>query len=137
MIDTPSPSIRSYIAATGGELTTRTLHGPGTFGRAMSPEGRLRAVAGEVMAQVDSVRRLVGTPTTSLGRFRRDSTLLTTVSTLRNDVADLASLAQAPDGTTGRLRGDSALREQLTRTRGELDALIVDLKRNPLRYVVF
>jgi phospholipid/cholesterol/gamma-HCH transport system substrate-binding protein len=125
------------VTATGGRLMDQTLHGRGTLGLTTAPDARLRAVALAIMAQADSVRRLVASPTASLGRFRRDSTLLTTVSTVRNDVADLASLAQSPDGTTGRLRGDSALRQQLTRTRGELDALIVDLKRNPLRYVVF
>jgi phospholipid/cholesterol/gamma-HCH transport system substrate-binding protein len=125
------------VASSGGQLTSHALHGSGTIGRTLGGDGRLGTVAGVVMAQVDSVRRLIASPTTSVGRFRRDSTLLVSVTTIRNDVADLASLADSPDGTTGRFRGDATLREQLARTRGELDALIVDLKRNPLRYVAF
>ena len=134
---TGSATAFEAVASSGERFVTHALHGPGTVGRAMGGDGRLRAVADAVLAEVDSVRRLVSSPGTSLGRFRRDSTLLRTVATLRNDVADLATLAESPDGTTGRLRGDDALREQLGRTRGELDALIVDLKRNPLRYVAF
>ena len=118
-------------------LVAHGLHGTGTISRVLGGTAPLGSVARTVMAQVDSVRRLVGGAGTSLGRFRRDSTLLPAVAALRNDVADLASLAASPDGTTGRLRGDDALREQLARTRGELDALLVDLKRNPLRYVSF
>jgi phospholipid/cholesterol/gamma-HCH transport system substrate-binding protein len=125
------------VASAGGALMTDARQGSGTVGLALRRNSQLTAVAGLVMAQVDSVRRLVSTPTTSVGRFRRDSTLLANVATLRNDVADLAQLAESPDGTTGRLRGDAALRQQLARTRGELDALLVDLKRNPLRYVSF
>jgi hypothetical protein len=125
------------VASSGGRFVTHALHGPGTSGRIVDGDSRLRAVAGTVMAQVDSIRRLIASSSTSLGRFRRDSTLLPAVATLRNDVADLASLAESPDGSSGRLRGDDALRQQLARTRGELDMLIVDLKRNPLRYVSF
>jgi hypothetical protein len=59
------------------------------------------------------------------------------MTALRADVAALARRADSADGTAGRLRADRALREQLARSRTELDALIADLKGNPLRYVAF
>ena len=101
-------------------------------------DGALSARARRAMAAADSIRLLVAdTGTTSLGRFRRDSTLLGTIGAVRTDLAEVASLLESPRGSAGRFRSDSALVLEVVQTRASLAALISDIKRHPLRYISF
>ena len=43
----------------------------------------------------------------------------------------------SPNGTIGRLRGDSALIQNIHRDYAALDSLIADMKKHPLRYSPF
>lgn len=122
----------------GSRLADRTLHGRGTIGRVLS--GRIsgtEARARAALAQVDSLRALVGSPETSLGRFRRDSTLMHTVSSLRDELSVVRALLAEPRGTAGRVLNDRALLQQLSAGERELGALMTDLRKHPLRYVAF
>lgn len=123
-------------ASAGMELASRAMHGPGSLGRFFNGGG-LSTLAATARAQADSIRQLLASSNTSLGRFRRDSTLLRTITALQVDVADLAREAALPTGTVGRARGDRALRNAIDQTRAELEALAADVKRNPLRYISF
>jgi phospholipid/cholesterol/gamma-HCH transport system substrate-binding protein len=101
-------------------------------------DGELSDRARRAMATADSIRLLVaGTATTSLGRFRRDSTLLGTIGAVRTDLAEVAALLESPRGSAGRFRADSALVQEVARARASLDELVSDIKRNPLRYISF
>ena len=92
-----------------------------------------------MLARADSVRALVAQPDprTSIGRFRRDSTLLRMVDSVRAEIAVVQQLLAEPRGTAGRVMLDSALVRELGRTGREIDALAADVKRNPLRYISF
>ncbi len=94
---------------------------------------RARALLG----RVNTVRARLEDPGTSVGRFRTDSTLWRTVDSLRTDLGDVQRLLDSPDGTAGRLRQDAQLRRGVEQARGELDALLADTRRNPLRYIAF
>lgn len=107
----------------------------GTLGLVRS--GELQERAGHVMAEVDSIRALLGSNEHSLGRFRRDSTLIGTVSRVRGELADLQQLASSPHGTIGRLRTDTAIAANVSRARASMDSLFADIKAHPLRYIVF
>jgi phospholipid/cholesterol/gamma-HCH transport system substrate-binding protein len=131
----------SRMEATAGaatRLVDRTMNGSGTIGLSLRGQALTRR-ARAAMARADSVRALVTAPDarTSLGRFRRDSTLLRMVDSVRAEVAVVQRLLAEPRGTAGRVMLDSALVQQLGRTGRELDALAEDVKRNPLRYVTF
>jgi len=91
------------------------------------------------LARADSVRALVGAAsgTTSLGRFRRDSTLLRTVTSVQADLDSAATALAESRGTAGRLQHDRALAEAVQRARSALAAIVADVKRNPLRYLPF
>jgi phospholipid/cholesterol/gamma-HCH transport system substrate-binding protein len=136
--------LESYVdraGATGSAvvgLVDRTMQGNGTVGLAL----RRQALASRVrlvLARTDSVRTLVTAPDprTTIGRFRRDSTLWRTVDSLRVELALVNRLLAEPRGTAGRVLHDSALVQQVARSRRELDALLQDFARNPLRYVAF
>jgi phospholipid/cholesterol/gamma-HCH transport system substrate-binding protein len=107
----------------------------GTLGLVRS--GVLQERAGHAMAEVDSIRALLGSNQHSLGRFRRDSTLVGVVDRVRGELADLQRLANSPRGTIGRARTDTAITANIDRARASMDSLFADLKQHPLRYIVF
>jgi hypothetical protein len=89
------------------------------------------------MAEVDSLRALIGSSQHSLGRFRRDSSLVREISRLRAELQEIQQLAASPTGTIGRLRGDSAVVRNIHRDLASLDSLFADIKKHPLRYIAF
>lgn len=118
-----------------GRLRRRLSDGRGSLDRIMV--GDLRARAQRVVSRADSVRALVGSSNTSLGRFRRDSTLVTEVADIRDELAKVrASLAESR-GTAGRMARDSAVVSALGEVHREMTLLLADLKKHPLRYNPF
>ena len=116
-------------------LRRRMANGRGSLGRIM--DGPLGARARVVMSRVDSVRALVGSSSPALGRFRRDSTLLTEVANIRHELAEVrASLADSR-GTAGRVMHDSAAFSALGDAHREMTLLMADMKKHPLRYNPF
>jgi hypothetical protein len=99
--------------------------------------GDLGARARKATAQVDSIRDLLASDSTSFGRFRRDSSLLRAANDIRNDLAIAAALLKQPTGTAGRALQDSALTRQVAGAQRQLDSLIADVKSRPLRYWPF
>jgi len=129
----------SHIARTEGaaiRFVGDARSSAGTVGRLMR-DGAAARYASQALARADSVRRLVTAPPArqSLGRFRRDSSLLRQVESVREDLDTVAAALALPAGTAGRLQGDSALAQEVARTRSELSALIEDIRRHPLRYL--
>src|SRR5687768_8111860 len=101
----------------------------GTAGRFMS--GNLMERASIVMARVDSLKLLASSGEGSIGRFRRDTTLMKTAMGLS---AELDSLRAQAKGFAG---PDTALKVELAKRRVLMDELIADMKSNPTRYINF
>ncbi|HXT14563.1 MAG TPA: MlaD family protein [Gemmatimonadaceae bacterium] len=118
-------------------LMARLSNGRGTIPMALSATDALRARASRAMAQADSIRALVASDQHSLGRFRRDSTLLHSIGEVRAELEHVQTLAASPDGTIGRFRTDSALTHAMHRDLAALDSLFADIKKHPLRYIAF
>ncbi len=125
-----------------GELGKVRLHvgsvmgraqGGGTVGLVM--QGGLTRRAGQVMARADSIRALLGSSHTSLGRFHRDTTLVAEVADIRKELALVQRELNEPRGTAGRVLRDSAISVSLAKTRQEMTLLFADLKKHPLRYI--
>ena len=119
-------------------LTTRLgarLSGGGTVGHFM--QGGLTRRAQQVMARADSVRALIASPNTSLGRFRKDSTLLAEVGYIRDELSILQSDLDQSRGTAGRAIHDSAITNSLVEAQREMSLLFADIKKHPFRYLVF
>jgi phospholipid/cholesterol/gamma-HCH transport system substrate-binding protein len=111
------------------------LSGGGTAGFMM--RGGLSVRAQRVMARADSVRALLASPNTSLGRLRRDSTLAAEVADIRNELTLLQASLASGRGTAGRAVSDSALGNALAEAQREMTLLRADLKKHPFRYVNF
>lgn len=108
-----------------------TASGNGTIGLAM--RSNLRGRSARAMAAVDSIRTLISSNRTNLGRFRRDSTLVTKAGHVLAELDSLRALTSGQLG--GAAAADSSLAKGLTRTRALLAELIKDIKAHPLRYI--
>jgi hypothetical protein len=124
------------VRSRGVQLADRALKGRGTIARALAA-GAPTARAKTALARVDTLRALLGSDRTSIGRFKRDSSLMQTTASLRNEVSIALALLNEPRGTAGRVLRDSALTTELTGVQRELGKLIDDLRAHPLRYVRF
>jgi hypothetical protein len=124
----------SDVSAGMSSLSARA-GGNGTIGRAMRGDLRLRA--SHAMAAADSIRTLMASNKGSLGRFRRDTTLMTNAAYVLAEVDSLRTLLADPIGSLEAAHSDSTLSLQLARTHTLLAALIKDAKSHPLRYIRF
>jgi len=116
-------------------LRRRLSDGQGSLDRIMAGELGIRARV--VMARADSVRTLVGSSSTSLGRFKRDSTLTAQVADIRNELANVRASMADSRGTAGRVLHDSAAFSALGDAQHEMTLLMADLKKHPFRYNPF
>jgi len=124
-----------------GEKTQRLMdqltQSHGSVKMAVTSTAVLRERAAEALARVDSIRQLLASDAHSLGRFRRDSTLVKEIGRVRTDLAVVQQLAASPNGTIGRFRADSAIIRNVQRDLAALDSLFADIKKHPLRYIAF
>lgn len=132
---TNGPGIRDLKRANAqvSQLMDRMSSGGGSVGLIM--HGGMTKSATHVMAQVDSVRALLASQNTSLGRFRRDSTLARSVDDIRSQLAVVQASLDEPRGTVGRALRDSALTTSVGDARREMTLLLEDLKQHPRRYL--
>jgi ABC-type transporter Mla subunit MlaD len=131
-----APKRFEALVDNASRLTDRAVSGGGTLGLAMG-RGALIERAKAAAAQADSVRVLLASNHGSLGRFRRDSTLLATVASIRDELSITQVLLAARSGTLGRFGQDSIIAVR-TAERAKLMAdLVADIKTRPFRYIGF
>ena len=124
------------LRARAGDLAERATESDGSIARSLR-HGRLMERAGTAMAQADSIRTLLSGAGKRFGRFRRDSTLLRTITDIRNEVSIVRARLANAEGTAGRAVGDRAVLQQLALLEKELGLVMQDVKQNPMRYVHF
>ncbi len=127
------PALPHTVALTG-QLYAK-LNGEGTVGRILS--GGLTRRVTTTLAGVDSVRALLDSPNTSFGRFRKDSTLLNNVGSLRDELSLIRAQLDESHGTAGRVLHDSAIGNGVIEAERQMTLLFADVKKHPLRYIVF
>jgi phospholipid/cholesterol/gamma-HCH transport system substrate-binding protein len=135
MLNGPGMAGLEQTRAQASRLMTTLGSGRGTIGPIL--RGGLSTRAGRVMSRVDSVRALLASPATSIGRFRKDSTLMAEVGDIRDELTLVRAALERPDGTVGRLQRDSAMTIALGQARDEMTLLLADIKKNPRRYLSF
>lgn len=116
-------------------IANKGMSGNGTIGLAMRTD--LMGRATRAMAGADSVRAMMTSGGGSLGRFKRDTTLFTTVNGLMAEMDSVSAKMFDPLGSIVRSHSDSALGLALIRNRALLDSLIKDAKKHPFRYINF
>jgi len=121
------PDVKAGMSSLGARMS-----GNGTIGRAS--RGDLMKRTSRTMAAADSIRSMFASDRSSLGRFRRDSTLVTKANHVLAELDTLSALIKNPVGTRGAAAGDSTLARELDRERVLMRLLIDDVKKNPSRY---
>ena len=125
----------SEVSARMSRIAAKATQGNGTIG--MANRTKLMARASHAMAATDSIRTLMSSNKSSLGRFRRDTSLVTKAKGVLAELDTLRAFASNPLGTIGGAHPDSALTRGLASTHALLASLILDLKTHPLRYIDF
>lgn len=135
-LNAPDAGILGSLRRTQREVTRlqATIARP-AGGVSYVTRGDLAARAQVVLARADSVRSLVASPSTSLGRFRRDSTLVASVHDIQAQLDTVHAMLADARGTAGRAMQDSALTVAVGEARTQLTLLMADLKKHPLRYL--
>ena len=123
------------VSARMSRIAAKATSGNGTLAQASRTD--LMKRASHAMAAADSIRTLMSSNTGSIGRFRRDSTLVTKASGVLAQVDTLRSLLSDPLGSIAAAHSDSVLTLQLARTHSLLDSLIKDATKRRGRYINF
>lgn len=139
----PRGTVGALMREGGGSgltrLRTSVAELRAALGNGGASDARTRAVASArtALARVDSVRALIAGGHTSLGRFRRDSTLPATIARVRDEVGTLRARLADTTGTLGRMSRDSAITIALASAQREMALLFEDVRKRPLRYIAF
>jgi hypothetical protein len=123
------------VTARMSRIANKGMSGNGTLGLAMRTD--LMGRATRAMAGADSIRALMASGKGSLGRFKRDTTLVTQVTGLMSEMDSVSAKMFDPLGSIVRSHSDSALGRALIRNRALLDSLVKDVKKHPFRYISF
>jgi phospholipid/cholesterol/gamma-HCH transport system substrate-binding protein len=135
-LDGGGPQMRQATEK-ASRIMSRLSSSKGTAGLVMSHSDLLMARASHAMAQADSIRALLSSNQHSLGRFRRDSSIVRAIQNVQAELQHVEQLASEPTGTIGRFRADSAVTYNINRDMAALDSLMADIKKHPLRYIAF
>jgi phospholipid/cholesterol/gamma-HCH transport system substrate-binding protein len=124
------------VGSRAAGITRRATSGQGVLPSLM----RQRTVSARVssaMRSVDTIRALLASDTSMLGRFKRDSTLVREIASVRDELSILRGLMAQSRGTAGRMANDEAVTGAIASVEKELARTIEDIKRDPARYVRF
>jgi hypothetical protein len=127
----PMPELNERMS----RMSARATNGKGTIG--LATRNNLMQRASQAIAAADSVRALMSSHRSSLGRFRRDSTLTTKATGILARLDTLSALLSNPMASIGGAHPDSTLSHEVARSRSLLDSLIKDAKKHPGRYISF
>ncbi len=123
------------VSARMSRIAAKATRGNGTL--ALAARNDFTGRASHAMAAADSIRTLMSSNKGSIGRFRRDSTLVTKAGGVLAEVDTLRSLLSDPLGSIAAAHSDSVLARQLARTHSLLDSLIKDARSRRGRYINF
>jgi hypothetical protein len=131
-----APKRFDALVANASRFTQRATNGNGSLGL-LTGRGAIIERAKAATAQADSLRLLLASEQTSFGRFRRDSTLVRTVATVRDELSITRALLTTQGGSLGRFGQDSIIAVQAAERERLMSELVTDIKRRPFRYIAF
>lgn len=97
----------------------------------------LRPITADFKNITENVDTITGDLSAVTARLR-EAPVDSLINNLNTTIANVEALTAAlnnPDGTVGKLTTDPALYDNLNSTVASLDSLLVDIKRNPKRYI--
>ncbi len=91
----------------------------------------------ELNRKLSSKDSTLGMLVNDKGLYDKTFSLITKADTSMRDLETLTARIKSGEGTAGKLINERELYDKLNRTVESLDALVVDIKKNPGRYVKF
>lgn len=88
----------------------------------------------EMVVSVNNIVNDLNAVTSQLAEAPIDSTL-NNINRISADLAVLTNQLQDPNSTVGALLNDSALYDNLTKASLSIDSLLIDIRKNPKRYI--
>jgi hypothetical protein len=128
----------SQAGAELSELQRQMDSGTGTLGLVLNdPEwsNTLERVQSNGLLIMQAVRATQERANAALGDSIRREKLMRDVRELSLQISTLQKLANSPSGYFGRSQRDSALAKAMTGARAQLDSLMTEAKKNPMRFV--
>lgn len=97
----------------------------------------LQPITSDIKDITSNVDTITGDLTAVSARLREApvDSLMNNLNTTIANVETLTAKLNSPEGTAGRLMNDPQLYNNLNNTVASLDSLLVDIKRNPKRYI--
>lgn len=90
--------------------------------------------AGKASVQLDTITRNLAVLSRDLRQLPLQPTM-ENVERITSNLDEFSRQLKNPNSTLGKLTSDPALYNQLNRVSADIDSLIVDIKRNPKRYI--
>ena len=97
------------------------------------PMSRVRKRGAEIQRLFADAQRRAGRERQAIAPAQRS--LMVHARALQAELATLRALTTQPVGTLGRMQRDSALQRAMERARVQLDSLVTESRKHPLRYV--
>jgi len=114
-------------------LMARLENPRGTIGRLLD-DPTLYSSLNRAIASADSVIGQINRANGSVGRLLRDDTLYVHLVSVVSKADSLVSSMSSGNGTMQKLFTDQQLYDQLVKTVTELNAVLIDVRRDPRRY---
>lgn len=116
-------ALTSTLNATANSLNTTVKTLPSTVG-----------AVNDVITTVNGIVTDLNKVTSEIANAPIDSTL-NNFNRISSDIATLTAQLQDPNSTLGALLNDSGLYDNLTKASQSIDSLLVDIRKNPKRYI--
>ena len=114
-------------------LLGRLQNPNGTVGRMLDDPQLYRNLV-RVTNSLDTLTRQVSSSNGTVGRLLRDDTLYTRLASVAAGADSLVKLLTRGNGFAARVLTDQQSYDQLNKTLTELNAILVDVRRNPQKY---
>ncbi len=90
--------------------------------------------AGKITTNIDTITANLATLSLQLKALPLESTM-TNVNDITNNLVDVSNQLKNKNGTLGLLMNDPELYNRLNQVSADIDSLIIDIKKNPKRYI--
>ncbi len=128
-----NPSLNNTI--NNLENVTNSLQGVvSNVNRATAPLPKIMNGADSIVKTINAISADLNTLSATIANAPIDTTL-NNVNRISENLAQITDALSSPDSSLGQLINDSAVYDNLKTVTADIDSLIVDIKRNPKRYI--
>ena len=132
-----NPSLYNQLETTlagTNKLLTRLQAPNGTFARILDDPALYNNLTG-MIASVDTLVAKVSSDRGTVGKLLSDTTMYNKLVGITTSADSMLKMLSSGQGTAGKLMADQALYDQILKMTTDLNALLVDFRANPRKYI--